>query len=299
MAQQAAERDAALMHALAKKESTEIGTGLATVRAWLLTHGDEQPPPDMQRRLVALVDAATSIQPQPDIDAFADFDDRHQLRVKLWSLYLDAVHPIEFSDPWGYFTWSDYSHTAARLRAEIEGQPPPERKSTPFTVEGAGAMPTGDTLIDVAGQPGPKSIGRLERLGLDDPKHRQWLEDTVYVFNSKMKESPGGLLPILDSRTTYLDGMGHGSRYYNIKQLRNETLRRLADAGHFRLARQVLSMNYPLHHQDWECPNRNGILTAIDGRLAAIGGEDDAHARLKEARSQSDAFLRQVKEASR
>ena len=93
--------------------------------------------------------------------------------------------------------------------------------------------------------------------------------------------------------------MGHGSRYYNIKQLRNETLRRLADAGHARLARQVLAMNYPLHHQDWECPNRKGILVAIDGRLAAIAGDPDAMDRLLEARALSDEFLNQVARASR
>ena len=118
-------------------------------------------------------------------------------------------------------------------------------------------------------------------------------------MNAKMKESPGGILPILNSRVAFLDGMGHGSRYYNIKQLRNEALRRLADAGQTRLARQVLSMNYPLHHQDWECPNRKGILVAIDGRLAAIAGDSDAHERLLEARTLSDAFLKQVEEASR
>ena len=111
-------------------------------------------------------------------------------------------------------------------------------------------MPTGDSLIDVAGQPGPKAIGRLEKLSLDDPKHRQWIEDTVYVLNTKMKESPGGLLPILDSRTSFLDGMGHGSRYYNIKQLRNEVVRRLADVGRPDLARKALAFNHPLHHQD-------------------------------------------------
>ena len=299
MAQLAAERDAALMRKMAQGEVSEQGTGLAAVRARLLTRGNAPVPADVRIRLNALIDTALSVRPQPDIDAFADFDDRHQLRVKLWALYLDGVDPIQFSDPWGYFTWSDYVRTAENLRAELEGRSPSVANPQSFTVEGVGAMPTGDTLIDVAGQPGPKSIGRLERLGLDDPKHRQWLEDTVYVFNTKMKEYPGGVLPILSSRVDFLDGMGHGSRYYNIKQLRNEVLRRLADAGHTRLARQVISMNYPLHHQDWECPNREGILVAIDGRLAAVNGDHDALDRLTQARTLSDAFLKQVDNARR
>ena len=48
-----------------------------------------------------------------------------------------------------------------------------------FTVDGIGALPTGDTLIDTAGHPGPRAIGTLQKLGVDDPVHRPWLEETV------------------------------------------------------------------------------------------------------------------------
>ena len=299
MAQQAAQRDGSLMKALVDGRVKEPATGLAGVRSVLLTHGEKPLDEQTVGRLNTTLDVALSIEPKPDIDAFSDFDDRHQLRVRLWSLYLDAVDPIEFGDPWGYFTWANYAATAQILRTQIEGKkteaPPPKA----FGVEGVGGMPTGDSLIDVAGQPGPKAIGRLARLGLDDPKHLQWVEDTVYVLNAKMKESPGAVLPILNSRVAFLNGLGHGSRYYNIKQLRNEIVRRLADAGRPRLARQALALNYPLHHQDWECPNRKGILAAIDGRLAAIAGDRDASERLSEARKLSDAFLSQVAEVDR
>ena len=109
-----------------------------------------------------------------------------------------------------------------------------------------------------------------------------------------MKENPGGVLSIVHTRTIHLDKMGHGSRYYNIKQLRNEAVRVLAQAGQPRVALQVLQMNYPLHHQDWECPNRHGILVAIEGRLSAQAGLKNAMARLTEARSLTDAYLAEV-----
>jgi len=299
LAQVAASRDAALMMALHAGTPQPLGEGLAGVRSVLLTSAVQELSAEKKAELKAQIEQALAITPKPDIDAFADFDDRHELRVELWSLYLDSVDPIQFSDPWGYFTWSAYAESAASLLATIDGRSVQGTKPTGlFTVAGAGAMPTGDSLIDVAGQPGPQSIGRLARLGLDDPKHHQWIEDTVYVLNTKMAQSPGGILPIVQSRTDFLNAMGHGSRYYNIKQLRNETVRRLAELNHHRLARQALSMNLPLHHQDWECPNREGILVAIDARLAAIGGHSDANQRLTEARSLSDAFLEKVAAAS-
>ena len=94
-----------------------------------------------------------------------------------------------------------------------------------------------------------------------------------------------------------LEHFRHGSRYYNIKQLRNEGVRVLARGGHYDFARQILAMNFPLHHQDWECPNREGILVAIDARLAMLDGDPRAEARLIEARQITDAFLAKVNQA--
>ena len=297
-------RDAALRDAALLEGSAFEGLGgVAGVRAALYRHkkdGSLNATVGAELRK-ELAKTASTIQ-FPAIDQFDDFDDRHAMRVKLWSLYLDAVDPVEFTEPWGYFDAAAHARmvqhldraiaTAAGLSFEpvdgVEGQ---------FTLDGSGGMPTGDSLIDVAGQPGPKAIGTLEKLGLDDAKHRQWVEDTVFVLNSKLKESPGGVLSVVHTRTAHLDGMGHGSRYYNIKQLRNEAVRQLANAGHYAIARQVLQMNFPLHHQDWECPNREGILVAIDGRLAASAGLADAGERLNRARVLSDAFLKEVNAA--
>lgn len=247
----------------------------------------------------AAAPSASLSQRLPDISDFKDFDDRHEMRVELWSLYLEAADPVHPDTAWGYFDQASFAQLLS-LREDVaagkctawvcpSSAPPPL-----FTVEGIGGMPTGDTLIDVGGEPGPKAIGRLEKLSLDEPAHRQWVEDTAYVLNARLKERPGAVLSVLKSRVDQLDAFKHGSRYYNIKQLRNEGVRVLAARGHYDLARQVLAMNFPLHHQDWECPNREGILVALDARLAALDGAENTEALLNKARQVSDAFLAQV-----
>jgi len=238
----------------------------------------------------------------PPIDSFADFDDRHAMRVRLWALYLDAVDPLEITEPWGYFDAAAHGRMIAHLDRRIAGaagllESPEEPQRARFTVSGLGGMPTGDSLIDVAGQPGPKAIGTLEKLGLDDPQHRQWIEDTAFVLNAKLREDPGGVLSIVHTRAAHIDAMGHGSRYYNIKQLRNEAVRQLAAAGHHSIARQALQMNFPLHHQDWECPNREGILMTIDARLTAASAPAKARDQVVRARTLTDAFLAEVNAA--
>lgn len=251
----------------------------------------------------AATPSALSGQALPDISDFKDFDDRHELRVELWSLYLDAADPIHPDTAWGYFDRAAFAQLLALRRDVASGKCtdwlcPRTETETLFTVDGIGGMPTGDSLIDVGGEPGPKAIGTLEKLSLDDPSHRQWVEDTAYVLNARLQEQPGAILSLLKSRTDQLDAFKHGSRYYNIKQLRNEGVRVLAARGHYDLARQVLAMNFPLHHQDWECPNREGILAALDARLAALDGASNTKALLLNARALSDTFLGQVNAAS-
>ena len=238
----------------------------------------------------------------PDISSFKDFDDRHEMRIKLWALYLEAADALHPDTAWGYFDRDAFGRQLAQRRAVAAGECPgwvcPTTGDRPeFTVEGVGGMPTGDSLIDVGGEPGPKAIGTLEKLSLSEPVHRQWVEDTVYVLNARLNERPGAVLSLLKSRTDQLDAFKHGSRYYNIKQLRNEGVRVLAGRGHYDLARQVLAMNFPLHHQDWECPNREGILLALDARLAALDASAQAPALFARAREVSMAFLERVNTA--
>ena len=93
-------------------------------------------------------------------------------------------------------------------------------------------------------------------------------------LNDALKLSPEATLKRLDVWVSRIDAYGHGSRYYNIKQARNEAVRRLAEAGHHPLALVVLRPSWPPHHQDWACPNRDGTLRALEARSAARGDVD-------------------------
>jgi len=276
------------------------------------------------------------LDPQLDLDSFTDFDDRHKLRVRLFAAALDAVDPLGHTDPWGYWEAAERRRQALTLYAAAgalaalpEAQDDPRRlgehlqgaspdlsarprlqwptafaaawtsPSPGFTAAGLGGLPTGDTLIDVAAQPGPRAIGSLSRLGLDDPEHLAALEAEAKALNDALKLSPEATLKRLDVWVSRIDAYGHGSRYYNIKQARNEAVRRLAEAGHHSLALVVLRQSWPLHHQDWACPNREGILRAIEARLLVLAGDPAAAAALQTAWSSSLEFLKQVDAAEK
>jgi len=159
-------------------------------------------------------------------------------------------------------------------------------------------MPTGDSLIDVGGEPGPRAIGTLERLGLDDEAHTAWLEEERVVMNKRWKDDPAAVVDDIQRLVKRLNQYAHGSRYYNIKQVRNAGVRQLARAGRPDLARLVLQTNRPLHHQDWACPNRAGILLALEGRLLAVAGDEAAPTVLASAAAAARSFLDDVNRAA-
>jgi hypothetical protein len=135
------------------------------------------------------------------------------------------------------------------------------------------------------------AIGTLMKLGLEDPEHRRWLEAAALRLNQEMQTDPSTIPATVAAMTAELDAYGHGSRYYNIKQLRNEAVRVLSRAGRTAEARQIIQSNQPLHNQDWACPNRQGILEAIEGRILAQGGHDEASQVLDRAWKSSLDFL--------
>lgn len=288
----------------------------------------------------ALLDIVLDPRPDLDIAAFEDFDSRHELRVSLYAAYLDSLDPMGLEEPWGYWTPAERQRQALvlfeaartmggglsldredpvlqalvgdqRLDPRVKVHPTffpthlaeyvhPLDQRAVFTVEGLGRLPTGDSLIDVGAEPGPLAIGSLQRLGLEDPEHRAFLEDRAAALNAALARDPAEVPALVAELVATLDAHGHGSRYYNIKQARNEAVRVLARADQPELALQVLQTNYPLHHQDWACPNRAGILEALEGRLLAEAGRaDEALARLEDSLESSAAFLAQVDEAER
>jgi hypothetical protein len=320
----AAQRDSRLLQGVADgaiPAALQGAGGHAGRRASLMhwTLGDANRPSAAQRAAwLDSMKAALLLVPTTGQGEFEDFDDRHKLRVSLVRRYLDVVDPVGFSDSWGYWGPGQTRRQLAALgqvaqeavpAALARGRPGWQHPSllaakmlapgveARFSVDGLGGLPTGDSLVDVAGSPGPTAIGKLARLSVEDPDHRAWLTTEAGALGEALAAAPGSVQARLQQTTEALDAHGHGSRYYNIKAARNEAVRVLARAGRYAEAREVLLLNRPLHHQDWACPNRDGILRAIEGRLLALAGNSRADEVLRAAREASEGFLQEVAKA--
>ncbi len=304
----ALERDAGFCAALAAHTPPpDPGVGVAHLRArWYgLAHRAAQGG-DVRSDAIALAAEARAFPPPAlALDGFADFEARHALRVKLVEAWADAVDPLFPAEPWGYWEPSEVTRvttTIADAAAGLAGPPgrawPPDpavlsppHPRIPFTAEALGALPTGDSLVDVVGYPGPRAIGSLSLLSLDDPAHRGWLTERATVLESL----PSAEVPAaVNAMVAVLDGYPHGSRYYNIKQVRNSTVRALASRGDYADARTVLTTNWPLHAQDWACPDRAAILRGIEGRLLIAARHPDASATLDQALAEAGPFLAHI-----
>ena len=71
----------------------------------------------------------------------------------------------------------------------------------------------------------------------------------------------------------------------------------LARRGRYDLALSLVRDNFPLHDHDWACPNREGILLGLEGRLMALAGDPGADAKLEQAVKAARAFLDEVARA--
>ena len=306
----AAARDAALCDALARDMAPAVAsTPVAGLRARYYALVLRARAGTDVRAAAEAVAAELRAVPAPvlDLDRFDDFEARHALRVALVEAAVDAVDPLRPAEPWGYWEPSEVvavaeglARAADRLAAgETVADPwdvAPPRAPLAFTAEGLGALPTGDSLVDVAGFPGPRAIGRLAVRSLGDPAHRAWLE----ALAARLGALPDAQVPAaVAAAAAELDAHPEGSRYYNVKAVRNHAVRVLASRGAYAEARAVLAASWPLHAQDWACPDRAGILRAIDGRLAVVGGAPDALEVLDRARAETETMLAHTAVAER
>lgn len=331
-----AKRDARLLHALANGEvPQEKSFDLAELRRryYALALSENPAEADLKALQQELL---PYLEPNPDlaIDAFEDFVSRHALRTRLFVYYGAALDPLGISERWGYWTDSERSRQALcigwalgkmggddwtpRLEA-FQGSPltEPQISNAPaiywpsamaeqlqapdmavdFSQAEFAWLPTGDSLIDVAGQPGPLAIGTLMKLGADDTAYQAWLAPHLSQIQGQF-EQKGDVLGALQRTLQALDeAYDYGSLFYTKKQIRNATLRQLARSRRFDEAYAVHQLNFPLHHQDWACPNRAGLLQALGGRLLAEAGRPDAESALLESIRSSQAFLEQVTQA--
>ena len=333
-----AERDAQLLKALSEGKSlTSQGDGLAALRQQYYALAlQTKPAEDEVKALQTALLPYLKPDPALAIDAFEDFVSRHTLRTQLFKHYSDSLDPLGISERWGY--WTDTERTRQALcmgwalgelggddwfnrLQDFQGSPlsePNISKIEPiywptamaeklhssdmipdFSHEEFAWLPTGDSLIDVAGQPGPLAIGSLMKLGSDDTDYQTWLaphlQQLKFTFenNGNVLEKLQSLLLLLDEQYDY------GSLFYTKKQLRNATVRQLARAKRFKEAFAIHQLNFPLHHQDWACPNREGLLNALGGRLLAEAESPEAEAALLDAIQTSQDFLAQVTQAEK
>ena len=167
-----------------------------------------------------------------------------------------------------------------------------------LSVEQLGRLPTGDSIIDVGGQPGPMGIGTLMKLDVSDPEHKKWLENYALKLNRTISSTPTKSVNICSEAIQTLNAYSHGSRFYNVKQFRNACTRQLARLGHYTEALTIFKQSFPLHHQDWACPNREGLLLVLMGRLEFLSGDDSTGiTTLEQSIAASLQFLNQVEQA--
>ncbi|MAA79184.1 MAG: hypothetical protein CL916_07975 [Deltaproteobacteria bacterium] len=269
--------------------------------------------------LIESLNALPTSYPKLDISSFKDFHSRHALRIRLFEAYLDALDPLTISERWGYWTADEIIRQQQSLilacKQLLKSPSDEYQKATgnpilwpsqylsqktqdlDSSTEEFGALPTGDSLIDIGSSPGPKGIGDLMKWGLADKEHMQWLSKAAHDITSPLPDDPQKSMQAYRKHIPFLEKAKHGSRFYNVKQLRNATVRQLARSGHFMEAHEVLQDNFPLHNQDWACPNREGILLAIDGRLLALAEDPSAEIILDKAIESGTTFLQHVDEA--
>ncbi|MEE2751155.1 MAG: hypothetical protein VX519_06980 [Myxococcota bacterium] len=243
-----------------------------------------------------------------DISSFRDFEARHALRLELVKHALDSADPLSLDPVWGYWTPEQGDRqvrilhkaaglsqgTPAQLRALARAEPP--AGGAGFTVDDLGRLPTGDSYVDVGGEPGPMAIGVLERMDRNDPAHRERLVAWVTQLNQVLLDSPSSVPSAIEGIVKELDRAGHGSRYYNIKQARNSGVRQLAKGQHWQEALEVLASNWPLHAQDFECPNRDGILLGLQGRLMLLSGDVAGMDKLGGAMAAAEDWMARIEQ---
>ena len=167
-----------------------------------------------------------------------------------------------------------------------------------LSVEQLGRLPTGDSIIDVGGQPGPMGIGTLMKLDVSDPDHKQWLTKYGQQLKEQLSSDLTQSVAICSEAIQTLNAYTHGSRFYNVKQFRNACTRQLARLGHYTEALTIFKQSFPLHHQDWACPNREGLLLVIMGRLEFLSGDNSTGiTTLEQSIAASLEFLNKVEQA--
>ncbi|MFH1466138.1 MAG: hypothetical protein ABIO70_17265 [Pseudomonadota bacterium] len=314
---EAAARDAEACRALARGEDPpDPGHGMASARARYAAFArasaaGQRPDPGPVERTIAPL----TVRPEGlEIDRFQvridDYQDRHALRVRLVAAYADDVDPWGFTDPWGYRLPEERPRQARALAEAVHAVVSGEARGLTLaellvlpaaklaaeepslSADDLLTMPTGDSLVDIAGFPGPRSSGALAALDPNDPATQAWFTERA----ARMMSAPSDSLPaVLEVVVRETESLGLGdSRYYLAKQIRNAGIRSLARRGEWQAARQVTAALRGPFGMDRKVPDMDGLLLVIEGRLAVLAGDPDADEVLRAAITSNEAFLAEV-----
>ena len=138
-------------------------------------------------------------------------------------------------------------------------------------------------------------IGSLLKNDVTDVEHRKWLQQEASAISALIKEEPAKVSARCRQAIDHLKQHTHGSIFYNIKQLRNACTRQLARKGEIAAALDIFADSFPLHHQDWACPNRKALLEAIQGRLESLLEAEKGRARLQSSIKNSLDFIQSTR----
>jgi hypothetical protein len=130
-------------------------------------------------------------------------------------------------------------------------------------------------------------------LSLEDPAHRARITEVVTQMNTALAEGRAeeALAGALELEKE-LAAAPYKSRYYNVKKVRDEVIRLGVLTGRFDDALQRVRAFYPLQDLDYRCPNRVGILKAMEGRVLLEAGKmDNAERLLREALQDTRRWL--------
>jgi hypothetical protein len=295
------DRDAALCAALAAgKAPPEVGGGLAMWRARTLALGQraaggEDVRSEASRFAAALKAQASEGFSPPPPAASAGPAEKTMWLARAWG---DTVDPLVMTDPWGPWTLAEPRRQAAGLVATLDAMAGGETKSlhmrpaaslrqeaTDWTGAEFSRPALRDAWGDVGGFAMPHLLPQLEI----DAAAWSATNQTLAARWSTMRE--GEVPRAVRGAVARLEGHAEGIRWFEAQALQNAAIRQLARQGHFLEALDVLREQSPARGIDWFCPDRAGVLLGLEGRLRLVSGDQQAERKLREARSESHAFL--------
>ena len=295
------DRDAGLCSALAANAPpVETGTGLAAWRARVLAVGLRSTAGEDVRREAAAMSQALKAQASAGFSPPPPATSASPAEKQLWlaRAWGDTVDPLVVTDPWGPWTLEEPRRQAAALGATLDAIAAGETKSlhlrpaaslrpqpTAWTDEEFSRVALRDSWGDVGGFAMPHVVAQVDL----DAAAWTTTNGALAARWGKMRE--GEVPRAVRGAVARLEEHPEGARWFEAMALQNGAIRQLARQGHYLEALDVLREQSPPRGIDWFCPDRAAVLLGLEARLRLVSGDREAARKLREARSESLAFL--------